>query len=139
MNKSVLIAAGGTGGHVFPGLAVAHEFISRGWTVNWLGTEAGLESHLVPENGVPLHCMPVSGIRGKGIATILMAPIRIAKSVLKALSLIREVDASLVIGMGGFTRQTTFGDSRAKRNTRNDESNAYEICRPEFKCVSGAA
>jgi len=102
MNKSVLIAAGGTGGHVFPGLAVAHEFISRGWTVNWLGTEAGLESRLVPENGVPLHCMPVSGIRGKGIATILMAPIRIASSVLKALSLIREVDASLVIGMGGF-------------------------------------
>lgn len=102
MNKSVLIAAGGTGGHVFPGLAVAQEFATRGWTVNWLGTEAGLESRLVKEHGISIHFMPVSGVRGKNIKTLVLAPFRVLVSIFKAFKVIREVNASLIIGMGGF-------------------------------------
>lgn len=100
--KKVLIMAGGTGGHVFPGLSVAHELKRRDISVEWLGTEKGIESNLVPKEDIFLHRFPVSGIRGKGPLALLMAPFNIFRSVWSAYRLIREIKPNLVVGMGGF-------------------------------------
>lgn len=73
--KNVLIMAGGTGGHVFPALACAREFQARGYSVHWLGTPRGIENELVPQAGLPLHLIQVSGLRGKGKLSLLKAPL----------------------------------------------------------------
>lgn len=101
-DKKVLIMAGGTGGHVFPGIAVAHELKRRGISVEWLGTKKGIESDLIPREDIYLHQFPVSGIRGKGSLALLMAPFNIFKSVWAAYCLIRKIKPNLVVGMGGF-------------------------------------
>ena len=100
--QKVLIMAGGTGGHVFPGLALANELLDRNFSVEWLGTEAGLESRLVPEANIHLNIFPVSGIRGKGLKTLLMAPWNILRALFAALKILRFIKPQLVIGMGGF-------------------------------------
>ena len=100
--KLVVIAAGGTGGHVFPGLAVAEELLDRGFSVEWTGTELGLESRLVPVAGVKLHFFPVSGIRGKGTLQLLVAPFKVLQSVFCAVRLLRKLGPSVVLGFGGF-------------------------------------
>ena len=64
----VLMMAGGTGGHVYPALAVATELLSRGYRVEWVGTRRGLEHRVVPAAGIALHCLPVRGVRGKNLA-----------------------------------------------------------------------
>ncbi|WP_031303058.1 glycosyltransferase, partial [Pseudomonas sp. EGD-AK9] len=74
MRGNVLIMAGGTGGHVFPALACAREFQARGYAVHWLGTPRGIENELVPQAGLPLHLIDVSGLRGKGKLSLLKAP-----------------------------------------------------------------
>lgn len=102
MNKTILIMAGGTGGHVFPALAVAQEFIQRGASVHWLGTEKGIESRLVPEAKIPLHFLTVEGVRGKGIAGLLKAPLLISRAILQARKLIKKIQPALVLGFGGF-------------------------------------
>ncbi|MFK7731723.1 MAG: undecaprenyldiphospho-muramoylpentapeptide beta-N-acetylglucosaminyltransferase [Pseudomonadales bacterium] len=94
--------AGGTGGHVFPGLAVADELSAAGYQVEWLGTEAGIESRLVPAAGYTLHCLPVSGVRGLGVVTLLKAPLMIARSVYSAWALLRKLRPVAVMGFGGF-------------------------------------
>ena len=71
MAANVLIMAGGTGGHVFPALACAREFQARGYAVHWLGTPRGIENELVPAAGLPLHLIQVSGLRGKGVKSLL--------------------------------------------------------------------
>ncbi|WP_370981294.1 undecaprenyldiphospho-muramoylpentapeptide beta-N-acetylglucosaminyltransferase [Agaribacterium sp. ZY112] len=101
-NKLVLIAAGGTGGHVFPGLALAEQLQLRGYEVQWLGTEAGLESRLVPVRGIKLNIFPVSGLRGKSALAWLLAPFKLCLSLLCALRLMLKLKPCLVIGMGGF-------------------------------------
>jgi hypothetical protein len=75
----VLVMAGGTGGHIFTGIAVARELVSRGVPVVWLGSSHGLENELVPRAGFPLETIEVAGIRGKGWRTLLAAPFRIAR------------------------------------------------------------
>lgn len=101
-NKTVLIAAGGTGGHVFPGLAVAQELQSRGYSVEWIGTKEGLESRVVPVNGIKLSFFPVYGIRGRGLWPVLMAPFNILRSIWCATRIVRKIKPVLVIGLGGF-------------------------------------
>lgn len=100
--KCVLIMAGGTGGHVFPGLALAHYLRERGVAVHWLGTPQGLESRLVPEANIPMHLISISGLRGKGVKALLSAPYKIARAVLQSLRIMKEVKPDVVIGMGGF-------------------------------------
>lgn len=101
-HKKVLIMAGGTGGHVFPGLALSEELFGRGYCVNWLGTRHGIESTLVPAAKIPLYFIPVQGLRGKGLRTLLMAPWTITCSIYSAVSVIRQLKPCLAVGMGGF-------------------------------------
>lgn len=100
--KRVLIMAGGTGGHVFPGLAVAGYLREQGVEVHWLGTSRGLEARVVPEANIPLHLITITGLRGKGIKPLLTAPFKITKAVLQAMRIMRKVNPDVVIGMGGF-------------------------------------
>lgn len=102
MSKTLLVMAGGTGGHVFPGLAVAHELRQLGWQVHWLGTADRMEAQLVPSHGYPIHFIDIQGVRGNGVKRLLAAPFRILKAVWQASRVIRRLQPDLVMGMGGF-------------------------------------
>jgi len=100
--KVALIMAGGTGGHVFPALATVHELQGNGVHCEWLGTARGIEAEVVPAAGLKLHCISVSGLRGKGKLGLLLAPLRLLRALLQALKVMREVRPDVVLGMGGF-------------------------------------
>ena len=100
--RPVLIMAGGTGGHVFPALAVAAELSARGIAVAWLGTRRGLEARVVPAAGYPLETMRVSGLRGKGVLRLLLAPFMLVVALLQALFIQLRLRPCAVLGMGGF-------------------------------------
>jgi UDP-N-acetylglucosamine--N-acetylmuramyl-(pentapeptide) pyrophosphoryl-undecaprenol N-acetylglucosamine transferase len=98
----VLVMAGGTGGHVFPALAVAKELRARGVAVVWLGVPGSMESRLVPANGFPIEWVRVTGIRGKGALAWALAPLRIANAVVQAIGVLRRVKPRSVLGAGGY-------------------------------------
>ena len=98
----VLIMAGGTGGHVFPALAVANLLRDRGVAVVWLGVPGSMESRLVPAKGFPIEWVRVAGIRGKGVKAWLLAPLRIVKAVAQSLRVLRRVQPRSVLGAGGY-------------------------------------
>lgn len=98
----VLIMAGGTGGHIFPGLAVADELLARSVPVRWLGAEQGLETRLVPEHGLPLATLAFRGLRGKGPATLLAAPFLLVRAVWVARRLLRSERPRSVLALGGY-------------------------------------
>lgn len=100
--RPILIMAGGTGGHVFPALAVADELRARGVPVVWLGTRAGIESRLVPQAGYPIEWLSITGLRGKNTLTLLLAPLRIALACQQALAVLWRRKPCAVLGMGGF-------------------------------------
>lgn len=102
MAANVLIMAGGTGGHVFPALACAREFQARGYSVHWLGTPRGIENELVPQAGLPLHLIQVSGLRGKGLLSLLKAPLQLLRALFQARRVLRELQPVCVLGMGGY-------------------------------------
>ncbi len=102
MPGPVLIMAGGTGGHVFPALAVAKVLRDRGVAVVWLGVPASMESRLVPANGFPIEWVRVKGIRGKGVAAWALAPLSIVNAVLQAIAVLRRVRPRAVLGAGGY-------------------------------------
>ncbi len=98
----VMILAGGTGGHIFPGLAVAHALRAHGAEVLWLGAEGGMETRLVPQHGIAIDTIAVRGIRGKGLATLLAAPFKILSAVNAARQTLRERQPRAVISFGGY-------------------------------------
>ncbi len=100
--QRIVIMAGGTGGHVFPALAVARELIDRGVEVSWLGTERGLEAELVPAAGIDIDFIHITGLRGNGALGWALAPWRILRATLEALSVLRRRRAEAVLGLGGF-------------------------------------
>ncbi len=100
--KVALVMAGGTGGHVFPALATARVLRRRGFDIVWLGTERGIEARLVPAEGIPVEWLSVSGLRGKGFAALLAAPVRLAVAVSQAMRAIRRHRPRVVLGAGGF-------------------------------------
>lgn len=104
MNKAglIVVMAGGTGGHVFPGLATAEQLQRAGCEVKWLGTRKGIEARLVPAAGIEIRYLHVSGIRGKGLAKLLLAPFQLLRALLEALLILRKLNPDCVLGMGGF-------------------------------------
>jgi len=100
--KTALIMAGGTGGHIFPGLAVAQALRARGWRVHWLGTPGSMESRIVPPQGFAFEAIDFSGVRGKGLATLALLPLRLLRAFWQALAVVRRVRPDVVLGMGGY-------------------------------------
>lgn len=100
--RPVLIMAGGTGGHVFPALAVAERLRERGIPVVWMGTQRGLEATLVPKAGIPIEWIGVSGLRGKGVHRLLEMPLMLARALWQAGAVLRRLRPRVVLGMGGF-------------------------------------
>lgn len=100
--QPILVMAGGTGGHVFPALAVAEALRARGERIVWLGTRAGIEARVVPAADIAIEWLNVQGLRGKGFATLLLAPFRLLRACWQALRILRRTRPRAVIGMGGF-------------------------------------
>ena len=98
----LLVVAAGTGGHVYPALAVAERLRSLGVDVSWLGTAVGIESRLVPAAGFPFHVSRVAGLRGKGVARWLAAPHLLVRSGLRSIAVLARVRPHVVLGMGGY-------------------------------------
>ncbi|MDC9580992.1 undecaprenyldiphospho-muramoylpentapeptide beta-N-acetylglucosaminyltransferase [Xenorhabdus sp. PR6a] len=101
-NRRLMVMAGGTGGHVFPGLAVAHHLKKQGWDIRWLGTADRMEADLVPKHGIEIEFIQISGLRGKGIKALFTAPIRIFKAIRQAKAIMRHYQPDVVLGMGGY-------------------------------------
>ncbi len=100
--RPVMIMAGGTGGHVYPALAVADELRARGIPVVWMGTRKGIEARLVPAAGIEIDWLGMSGLRGKGFATLLLAPVKIMLACYQAARILIRRKPAAVLGMGGF-------------------------------------
>ena len=99
---NVTILAGGTGGHIFPGLAVAQALRARGANVGWLGADGGMETRLVPQHGVAIDTIAITGLRGKGVATLLAAPLRVLRAVRDAARVLRLRRPDAVVSFGGY-------------------------------------
>jgi UDP-N-acetylglucosamine--N-acetylmuramyl-(pentapeptide) pyrophosphoryl-undecaprenol N-acetylglucosamine transferase len=99
---TVMITTGGTGGHVFPGLAVAAKLLARGARVFWLGTRDGMEARLVPQHGVEFEGVSFRGVRGKGLRTLLLGPYALLAACLASRAVIRRRMPDIVLGLGGF-------------------------------------
>ncbi|MCH8265343.1 MAG: undecaprenyldiphospho-muramoylpentapeptide beta-N-acetylglucosaminyltransferase [Proteobacteria bacterium] len=101
-NRSILIMAAGTGGHIFPALSIAQKLASKGVRTEWLGTESGMENELLAGTDIVIHSISVQGLRGKGIARKLMAPFMLAQALVQSIFVISRVKPRCVLGMGGF-------------------------------------
>ncbi len=98
----IMIMAGGTGGHVFPALSLADLLRARDIEIVWLGTRAGIEARLVPAAGIEVEWIDIGGLRGKGLSTLLAAPIRLARALWQALAAVRRHQPRVVVGLGGY-------------------------------------
>lgn len=98
----LVIMAAGTGGHIIPGIAVAQEMRARGWSVSWLGTQAGMENKLVPPAGIPMDTIGFSGLRGKGLLHTLTGGMRLLKAFGDCFGILRRRQPDAVLGMGGY-------------------------------------
>ncbi|RZI95220.1 MAG: undecaprenyldiphospho-muramoylpentapeptide beta-N-acetylglucosaminyltransferase [Variovorax sp.] len=94
--------AGGTGGHIFPGLAVAEELRTRGWRVHWLGAPGSMEEKLVPARGFAFEPVQFGGVRGKGPVTLLLLPVKLLRAFLQSIAVVRRVKPDVVVGLGGY-------------------------------------
>ena len=100
--KRLMVMAAGTGGHIFPGLAIAETMKARGWNVSWLGTERGMERELVPKHGVAMDTIDFSGMRGKGLMHTLSGAFRLTASFTACLRILARRSPDVVLGMGGY-------------------------------------
>lgn len=105
--RVALVMAGGTGGHIFPGLAVAEALRERGWRVHWLGGKGNamhpsMESQLVPPRGFAFESIDFAGVRGKGPATLVFLPMRLLKAFWQSIQVVRRVKPDVVVGLGGY-------------------------------------
>ncbi len=98
----IMIMAGGTGGHIFPALAVADVLRGQGHRITWLGTRSGMEARLVTQAGYPMQYIRVQGLRGNGLVRWILAPYKLLRALLQALRVIHQLRPNVVLGMGGF-------------------------------------
>ncbi|MCG9750419.1 undecaprenyldiphospho-muramoylpentapeptide beta-N-acetylglucosaminyltransferase [Vibrio brasiliensis] len=101
-NKRLMVMAGGTGGHVFPGLAVAKKLQEQGWEIRWLGTADRMEADLVPKHGIEIDFIKVKGLRGQGVARLVKAPLQIINAIFQARAHMKRWKPDAVLGMGGY-------------------------------------
>ena len=99
---TILVMAGGTGGHIFPGIAVAENLASQGWQVHWLGTAKRMEASIVPEYGFPISTINIAGLRNKNWQAWVKLPFKMIQSVWQSIKVIKEVQPDVVLGMGGY-------------------------------------
>ena len=107
MSKCAMIMAGGTGGHIFPGLAVAHALRDKGWRVHWFGgtgsaAQPSMESRLVPPQGFAFESIDFGGVRGKGLLTVALLPLRLLRAFWQSIQVLRRVKPDVVLGLGGY-------------------------------------
>jgi UDP-N-acetylglucosamine--N-acetylmuramyl-(pentapeptide) pyrophosphoryl-undecaprenol N-acetylglucosamine transferase len=100
--KCALVMAGGTGGHIFPGLAVAEALRAAGWRVHWLGAPDSMESQLVPQRGFAFESVAFGGVRGKGLVTLAVLPLKLLRAFWQSLQVMRRVRPDVVLGLGGY-------------------------------------
>ena len=100
--RCALIMAGGTGGHIFPGLALAQVLHERGWRVHWMGVPGSMESRLVPPKGFAFEPVEFSGVRGKGLQSLVLLPVRLLRALWQSLQVMRRVRPDVVVGFGGY-------------------------------------
>jgi UDP-N-acetylglucosamine--N-acetylmuramyl-(pentapeptide) pyrophosphoryl-undecaprenol N-acetylglucosamine transferase len=100
--KVALVMAGGTGGHIFPGLAVAQELIRQGWDVHWLGSKSHMEWDIIRPLGIAFESVEFSGVRGKGLVQLMLAPWRLVRACWQALRVLRKVRPHVLLGFGGY-------------------------------------
>src|SRR5262245_8591072 len=98
----VVIAGGGTGGHLFPGIAVAEALVARGHQVTFLGTERGLEARVWRKEGWPLELIEVGGIKGGGVGGAIRGLLRVPKAMAQSKRILKKLDPGLVVGVGGY-------------------------------------
>ena len=101
-NKTLMVMAGGTGGHVYPAMAVADELQSRGWNVTWLATEGGMENRLIAGKNYDVAVINMKGVRGKGLLRLVYLPFQLLKAFAQSFKAIKQYQPNVVLGMGGF-------------------------------------
>ena len=100
--KHLMVMAAGTGGHIFPGLAIADTMRARGWQVSWLGTQRGMEAEIVPRHGLAFDAIDFSGLRGKGVMHTVTGVFKLAAGFLRCRAILRSRAPDVVLGMGGY-------------------------------------
>jgi UDP-N-acetylglucosamine--N-acetylmuramyl-(pentapeptide) pyrophosphoryl-undecaprenol N-acetylglucosamine transferase len=140
--RHALLAGGGTGGHVFPALAVAEVLAARGWRVSFAGLAGGLESRLAPERGIDFHPLPARPVLGRGVAAKVLALGTLARSAVAAARLVRRLGASVVMGTGGYvSAPAVVGGRLARRPVLLLEPNAHPGLANRWlsRCATAAA
>jgi len=101
-SPTLLVMAGGTGGHIFPGIAVAQKLQSEGWNIHWLGTEKRMEATIVPQYAFDISFINIAGVRNKSLFERIKVPFKLLQSVIQSIAILRKVKPDVVLGMGGY-------------------------------------
>ncbi|QCI22090.1 undecaprenyldiphospho-muramoylpentapeptide beta-N-acetylglucosaminyltransferase [Buchnera aphidicola] len=102
ISKRIIIMAGGSGGHVFPGLTIAKYLVKKGWEVNWIGTKNNIESQIVPQNGIKIHFIKIKGLRNASLKNLICSPIYIFNAFYRVKKIIKDWSPDIMLGMGGY-------------------------------------